>query len=132
MTKKVEDPISEAMYDLENRIIRTVNDPLKHFVDCPLYLLKCIRWAQNYNLKLAQDIKNMYKNEAVLGAFENLNKDQIMEEFGQILTDENFEKVGLKLLNELQMLTKVFGVESKRFNQQFELDQLRKEKQNYE
>jgi poly(A) polymerase len=60
MTGKLEYPIEEAKEDMDNGIIRMIDDPLKLFIANPLYLLECIHRAQKLDFKLDDEIKKMY------------------------------------------------------------------------
>jgi tRNA nucleotidyltransferase/poly(A) polymerase len=94
MTDKFEYPIEKAKEDMDNGIIRMIDDPLKIFVDKPLYLLECIQRAQKLGFKLDDEIKKMYKNETVLKSFEEFDKSAKTELFNCILEEIN-QEVGL-------------------------------------
>lgn len=95
------DPLN-GVEDIENKIIRSIGDPLLRLKEDPLRILRSIRFACTLNFsfdsKLESAIKEL-KNEVL-----TLSNYRIKKELDKILIHPNFEK-GLSLLEQFGILT---------------------------
>lgn len=79
-TGEIEDFVG-GLDDLKNGIARTPIDPVKTFIDDPLRILRTIRFAAKYNLKLAPEIIEAAKLPEVQEAFRNkISPERIWKE----------------------------------------------------
>ena len=67
--KKIEDFTKVGLTDLKERVARTPIDPLKTFLDDPLRVLRVIRFAQRYDLKIMKDVYESALKPEVREAF---------------------------------------------------------------
>jgi len=64
-SRKVEDFTSMGLDDLAKRIARTPLPPRQTFHDDPLRVLRCVRFASRFGLTIADDVKEVMKEEEV-------------------------------------------------------------------
>lgn len=118
-TGKIEDYMG-GMDDLNNLIARTPLCPLNTFLDDPLRMLRTIRFASKYNLKVLPEIITSANNEAVIKGFRNkISAERIWKELaGQdtpdgwkpgFLTGPNPAR-SLKLLKDFGLRDVIFGL----------------------
>lgn len=91
-TGEIEDFVG-GLDDLRNGIARTPIDPVKTFIDDPLRILRTIRFAAKYNLKLAPEIAEAAKLPEVQEAFRNkVSQERVWKELaGQEQGDEGYK-----------------------------------------
>lgn len=119
-TGKIEDFVG-GLDDLRNGIARTPIDSVKTFIDDPLRILRTIRFAAKYNLKLAPEIIEAAKLPEVQEAFrKKISPERIWKELaGQDQPEEGW-KAGFmsgpdpsraaRLLGEVGLRDVLFGL----------------------
>ena len=70
-TGQIEDFTGKGIDDVNNQVCRTPLDPLKTFLDDPLRLLRAIRFAHRFDLKIPMEIYSAARDPKVRNAFEN-------------------------------------------------------------
>ena len=84
----IEDFTGRGLIDLKNKEANTPLQPLKTFVDDPLRVLRTIRFAQRFNLKISEDIYEAARDPKVRQAFEHkVAFERIMVEMDKIFSN---------------------------------------------
>lgn len=68
-TREVEDFTGLGLDDLKGHYIRTPVDPLRTFMDDPLRVLRCIRFAVRFDFKVDAELTACARDERVLASF---------------------------------------------------------------
>lgn len=91
-TKEIEDYVG-GLEDLNNCIARTPIDPIQTFIDDPLRIYRCVRFATKYNLKIDKEIYWATKNSKVIDALKTkVSHERIGKEiFGYLLADSTWK-----------------------------------------
>ena len=82
--------------DIENKIIRTVNDPYERFKEDALRILRGIRFSSKFDFKIEEKTFNAMKDLMYL--INNISKERIFDELKKMFTFSPFNSV--KLLKE--------------------------------
>ena len=116
-SEKIEDFVG-GLEDLKNRIAKTPMDPLQTFLDDPLRILRTVRFAAKYDLKLDPSIIEAAHNPDVQKAFkEKISKERIWTELAGKKEGEKWKPGALigqnptkaiSLLKELGLLELIF------------------------
>jgi tRNA nucleotidyltransferase (CCA-adding enzyme) len=110
-TRKVEDFTGKGLQDLlsSHPLIRTPLEPLQTFLDDPLRILRCIRFASRLNFPLDESIKPAVENERVKKALLNkVSKERIGVELDKMLKAKN-PLLSLQLINHLSLYHTLFS-----------------------
>lgn len=120
-TRTIVDPF-DGRKDIQNRLIRSVGDPIVRFDEDPLRILRAIRLAAELNFDLHKSVYEAIVEKKHL--IEGLSKDRIRQEFEKIIISKNTGK-GLGMLLGTGVLRYIVGEEqSEKLN--------RREYENYE
>ncbi len=84
--------------DIDKKIIMTLGDPDKKFIEDPLRILRAVRFATTLNFKLDESVINSIKSNAHY--LLNISYDRKKSELNKIFASKNI-KYGIKLLNSL-------------------------------
>lgn len=86
-TGEIEDFTGKGLDDLKNKIARTPIDPVQTFLDDPLRILRCVRFAAKYKLSIHYSIRDIFCDsplkyrESIKEAFKNkISKERIWSE----------------------------------------------------
>ena len=91
--------------DIDNKIIKTVIDPLESFkIDC-LRILRAIRFATTLDFELAKEVKEAIIQSRYL--LKDLSINRKKEELDKIFSSPNIEK-GIMLIKELGLIDVLF------------------------
>ena len=102
---KIVDPF-EGRKDIENRLIRTVGEPMERFSEDPLRMIRAVRVAAELDFDIH---KKTY--EAIVansGLLSEANIKKIREEFERIITSPNAGK-GLRMLAGADLMPAIIG-----------------------
>jgi tRNA nucleotidyltransferase (CCA-adding enzyme) len=102
------DPITEdfiytdgALFDLENKIIRTVGDPIDRFYEDALRMLRCVRFACQLDFIIDERTEDaIIQNRKLIN---NISQERIQEELNKILLS-NYSDIGIIQLDQLELL----------------------------
>ena len=103
-TDEVLDPSGKGIEDLHNCIIRTPTDPNKTYLDDPLRMLRCIRFAARFGWGIERDtwigiVTNAHR-------INTISQERITDEINKILIS-NRPSYGIRQLNRCGLLKKV-------------------------
>lgn len=102
ITQKILDPYN-GVSDLKSKTLRCV-DP-ETFIDDPLRILRAIQFAARYELTCDNALLVLCREMIEKGAFEELPKERIFEEFKKLLLQSSRPSIGFELLKEMGGLT---------------------------
>lgn len=106
-SREVEDWTRHGLADLKDRIARTPLPPRQTFLDDPLRVLRCVRFAGRFDLKIEPDVSAAMKEEDIQEALgTKVSKERIGEE-----THKMMQKTPLRayeLINELHLHRAIF------------------------
>ncbi|OGD85967.1 hypothetical protein A2164_00480 [Candidatus Curtissbacteria bacterium RBG_13_35_7] len=101
---KIIDPY-DGQKDLKNKLIRTVGDANKRFIEDALRLIRAIRFATTLGFKIEEKTKiAIIKNAKLIN---NISAERIRDELFKIIEDENAVD-GILLCRETGILSKIF------------------------
>lgn len=96
--------ILNGISDLNNKLIRSVGNPVDKIKEDPLRILRAIRFASIYNLNLDKNLENAIILNSEL--INSLSFDRIKRELDYIFNSNNAH-LGIKLINDLNLLEKI-------------------------
>ncbi|NLF47041.1 MAG: hypothetical protein GX578_01835 [Clostridiales bacterium] len=102
---KIVDPF-EGRKDIENRLIRTVGDPIERFSEDPLRMIRAVRVAAELDFDIHK--KTYEAIVANAGLLSKANIKKIREEFERIITAPNAGK-GLRMLAGADLMPAIIG-----------------------
>ncbi|MGN0145536.1 MAG: CCA tRNA nucleotidyltransferase [Clostridium sp.] len=85
--------------DLNNKIVRTVGDPVKRFNEDSLRMLRAVRFSVQLDFRI--DKSTMEAVKKLSRKIQNISKERIREEFNKIIIKDPW---GLKILHECRLL----------------------------
>ncbi|GJJ12611.1 hypothetical protein Clacol_006854 [Clathrus columnatus] len=94
-TRSVEDPTSMGEHDLKNAIIRTPRPPKETFLEDPLRVLRCIRFASRFSYVLVQElVKEANDEEVKLGVQDHfLDGIPVLFKGAKLVSEFKLEKI---------------------------------------
>lgn len=111
--------------DLKNKLLNTVGDPKERFNEDYLRMLRAIRFANRFDLKLAKDVENAIKKNA--SSIGKISKERIQAELSQILLSDKPDR-GVSLLQKMGLLKyiakdldEMVGFDQKTIHHQYDL-----------
>ncbi len=91
--------------DINNKIIKTVSDPLESFKNDSLRILRAIRFATTLDFELSLEVKEAIRQSKYL--LKELSINRKKEELDKIFSSPNIEK-GLSLIRELDLISVLY------------------------
>ncbi|KAI0243788.1 CCA tRNA nucleotidyltransferase, mitochondrial [Massospora cicadina] len=89
-TDQVEDFCGRGLADLRDRWIRTPLPPKQTFIDDPLRVLRCIRFASRLNFEVAQEVVAAMSDAAIKAAFKTkISRERVGVEILKMLEGDN-------------------------------------------
>ncbi|KAF5361407.1 hypothetical protein D9758_006232 [Tetrapyrgos nigripes] len=109
-TRSVEDFTEKGLDDLRNGIIRTPLPPKETFLDDPLRILRCIRFASRFGFELVPEIVQSVKDPEIEEALvSKVARDRVGEELSKMLKGRD-PLYSMQLINDLGVYRSVFSV----------------------
>ncbi|THU88445.1 hypothetical protein K435DRAFT_969476 [Dendrothele bispora CBS 962.96] len=109
-TRSVEDFTERGLEDLQNGIIRTPLPPKETFLDDPLRILRCIRFASRFGFKLVPEITASVRDPEIQDALvSKVARDRVGEELSKMMKGRD-PLHSIKLINDLGVYRCVFSV----------------------
>lgn len=100
INKEIIDPFN-GIKDIDNRIIRTVNDPLLRFEEDHLRVLRALRFSTSLDFEIDETTKEAIKKISNKRFIDILSKERIRDELNKILISENTHKIA-QIFNEFK------------------------------
>ncbi|KAK7468557.1 CCA tRNA nucleotidyltransferase, mitochondrial [Stygiomarasmius scandens] len=109
-TRSVEDFTEKGLEDLRNGIIRTPLPPKETFLDDPLRILRCIRFASRFGFKLVPEIPTSISDPEIQDALvSKVARDRVGEELSKMMKG-NDPLHSIRLINDLGLYRSIFSV----------------------
>lgn len=86
--------------DIDNKLIRSIGEPLVKFDEDPLRILRAIRFATQLNFKLVDSLVSAIKEKKYL--LESISYERKISELNKVFTSSNI-KYGIELIKELDI-----------------------------
>ncbi|KAF8640569.1 hypothetical protein AX17_000231 [Amanita inopinata Kibby_2008] len=118
-TRSVEDLTGKGLIDLRSGTIRTPLPPQDTFLDDPLRILRCVRFAGKYGFQMVPEIRDAAKDTRIQDALINkIARERVGEEVAKMMTSRD-PLVSIQLIHELSLYHTVFSVVPKEIKARF-------------
>ncbi|KAF8634454.1 hypothetical protein AX15_000898, partial [Amanita polypyramis BW_CC] len=109
-TRSVEDFTEKGLSDLASGIIRTPLPPKETFLDDPLRVLRCVRFAGRFGFSMVPEIKDAARGTVIQDALvSKVTRERIGEEVAKMMTGRD-PLHSIQLIRELSLYDAVFFV----------------------
>ena len=107
----MEDLTNCGLQDLADRVARTPLDPLTTFKDDPLRILRTIRFAARFQLRILPEVSAAIHNEQVLTILKHkISRERIYKEFSLMVKGNN-HMLSLAYLASYSLIPIIFAIE---------------------
>ncbi|KAF9454980.1 hypothetical protein P691DRAFT_792086 [Macrolepiota fuliginosa MF-IS2] len=118
-SREVEDFTGQGRNDLRDGIIRTPLPPCTTFLDDPLRVLRCIRFASRLGFKIVQEIEDAAKDPVIQKAIINkVTRERVGEELTKMMRGRDPLRA-IELIHNLSLYDPVFFVIPDSFSSTF-------------
>ncbi|KZP15234.1 hypothetical protein FIBSPDRAFT_750637 [Athelia psychrophila] len=109
-TQSVEDLTEKGLDDLRNGIIRTPLPPRETFLDDPLRVIRCARFASRFGFELLPELKNAAADPDIQEAFAHkISRERVGEELDKMLKGRD-PLLSIRLIHEISLYSSVFTI----------------------
>ncbi|KAF8912926.1 hypothetical protein CPB84DRAFT_1759891 [Gymnopilus junonius] len=109
-SRVVEDFTEKGLHDLHHGIIRTPMPPLETFLDDPLRVLRCVRFASRFGFELVPELKDAVKGRIVQEALiSKVARERVGDEVGKMITGPA-PLHSAQIIHELSLYHSIFSV----------------------
>lgn len=109
-SRSVEDLTEKGLSDLNTGVIRTPLSPKETFMDDPLRVIRCIRFASRLNFRLMPELEHAAKDPEIQAALASkISRERVGEEFTKMLKGKD-PSHSLQLIDELSLYQCMFAV----------------------
>ncbi|KAI0005366.1 hypothetical protein BJV74DRAFT_762033 [Russula compacta] len=109
-TRSVEDHCSNGLIDLKNGIIRTPLPPKQTFLDDPLRVIRCVRFASRFGFELVPELQESARDGEIQAALlQKVTRERVGEELDKMMGGRD-PLLSLHLLDDLSLFPLVFHV----------------------
>ncbi|KAF8746220.1 hypothetical protein AX14_000021 [Amanita brunnescens Koide BX004] len=109
-TRSVEDFTEKGLTDLGSGTIRTPLSPKETFLDDPLRVLRCIRFAGRFGFSIVPEIKEAAKDPAIQDALvSKVTRERVGEELDKMMRGRD-PLYSIQLIHDLSLYHTVFSV----------------------
>jgi tRNA nucleotidyltransferase/poly(A) polymerase len=91
-TREVEDLTTKGISDLEEKILRTPLSPETTFKDDPLRIVRAVRFASRFEMKMASELAQAISDQTIVDAL-TVRKDQT----GAVISKVSGERIGTEI-----------------------------------
>ncbi|KAI0286664.1 hypothetical protein BGY98DRAFT_1086711 [Russula aff. rugulosa BPL654] len=113
-TKSVEDHCNQGLDDLKNGIIRTPLPPKQTFLDDPLRVIRCVRFASRFGFELVPALQESARDGEIQAALlQKVTRERVGEELDKMMGDYFSGRnplMSLGLLDDLSLFPLVFHI----------------------
>ncbi|KAG6837904.1 hypothetical protein H0H93_013057 [Arthromyces matolae] len=109
-TREVEDHTEKGLEDLRNGIVRTPLPPRETFLDDPLRVLRCIRFASRFGFDLVPEIVDIAKDPTIQHALvTKVARERTGEELSKMMKGR--DPLGaIQLISDLSLYSSIFSL----------------------
>jgi len=109
-TRSVEDHSGNGLNDLKHGIIRTPLPPKQTFLDDPLLVIRCVRFASRFGFELVSELRESARDGEIQAALiEKITRERVGEELDKMMGGRD-PLMSLRLLDELSLFPLVFHI----------------------
>ncbi|KAI9509847.1 hypothetical protein F5148DRAFT_1282502 [Russula earlei] len=100
----------EGLDDLKNGIIRTPLPPKQTFLDDPLRVIRCVRFASRFGFELVSELRESARDGEIQAALlQKITRERVGEEVDKMMGGRN-PLLSLRLLDDLSLFPLVFHI----------------------
>lgn len=111
-TKFIEDHSGQGLEDLKHGIIRTPLPPKQTFLDDPLRVIRCVRFASRFGFELVPELQESARDSELQAALlQKIARERVGEEVDKMMGGRN-PLMSLRLLDSMSLFPLVFNVPS--------------------
>ncbi|KAH8834931.1 hypothetical protein DL96DRAFT_1665961 [Flagelloscypha sp. PMI_526] len=108
-TREVEDQTGKGLQDLRDGVIRTPLPPRQTFLDDPLRIVRCFRFASRYGFQLVPELSDSIKEHDIQDALiHKVTRERVGEEYFKMLKGRDPVNP-MKLIHEHSLYDAIFG-----------------------
>ncbi|KAK7694187.1 hypothetical protein QCA50_001367 [Cerrena zonata] len=109
-TRSVEDFTEKGLIDLQNGLVRTPLSPRETFMDDPLRVIRCIRFASRFGFTLDPLLKESASDPHIQEAIRSkISRERVGEELDKMLKGRD-PLLSIRLINELSLYESIFYI----------------------
>ncbi|KAG0218686.1 hypothetical protein B0O80DRAFT_504267 [Mortierella sp. GBAus27b] len=109
-TRSVEDFTAKGLDDLKNGIVRTPLAAYETFLQDPLRVMRCIRFAARFHFQIDENAKRAILDARIKQALKTkISKERIGAELDKMIDDGAGRSTAIRLLNDLDLYDVVFA-----------------------
>ncbi|KAG5652005.1 hypothetical protein H0H81_006620 [Sphagnurus paluster] len=109
-TREVEDHTGKGLDDLREGVIRTPLPPRETFLDDPLRVLRCIRFASRFGFSIVPEIEDAVKDQTIqLALISKVARERTGEELSKMMKGRD-PMNALRLIHVLSLYGSIFSV----------------------
>ncbi|KAI8983356.1 hypothetical protein BD414DRAFT_515839 [Trametes punicea] len=109
-SREVEDHTGKGLDDLRNGIVRTPLPPRETFMDDPLRVLRCVRFASRFGFSLVPELQEAAKDPTIQDALRvKISRERVGEEVDKMMGGRN-PLLAIDLMNRLSLYLSVFYI----------------------
>ncbi|KAI0700413.1 hypothetical protein BC835DRAFT_1404849 [Cytidiella melzeri] len=111
-TREVEDHTGKGLEDLKNGVVRTPLAPRETFMDDPLRVLRCVRFASRFGFSLVSDLQDAAKDKDIqLALRTKISRERVGEELDKMMKSKN-RLLSIQIINDLSLSSSIFDIPS--------------------
>ncbi|EIN13478.1 poly A polymerase C-terminal region-like protein [Punctularia strigosozonata HHB-11173 SS5] len=109
-SKSVEDHTGKGLHDLRNGVVRTPLPPRETFLDDPLRVLRCVRFASRFGFDMVPELVASAKDPEIQTAFRSkITRERVGEEVHKMMKGRH-PLLSIQLMDELSLPPLIFDV----------------------
>ncbi|KAH9947968.1 hypothetical protein B0H21DRAFT_821480 [Amylocystis lapponica] len=109
-SRSVEDHTGKGLDDLKNGIVRTPLAPKETFMDDPLRVIRCVRFASRFGFEMVPDLENAARDPDIQEALvSKISKERVGEEIDKMMKGRDPLRA-VQLINSLSLFSSIFSI----------------------
>ncbi|KAI0090034.1 hypothetical protein BDY19DRAFT_1003804 [Irpex rosettiformis] len=111
-SREVEDHTGKGLEDLKNGIVRTPLAPRETFMDDPLRVLRCVRFASRFGFSLVPELQAAAKDADIQFALRTkISRERVGEELDKMMKGKRRNPLlSIQIINDLSLSTSIFDI----------------------
>ncbi|KAG2123576.1 hypothetical protein DEU56DRAFT_829184 [Suillus clintonianus] len=112
-TRSVEDFTEKGLDDLQNGIIRTPLPPRETFLDDPLRVIRCVRFASRFGFEIDPDLQQAAQLEIIQDSLaQKISRERVGEEIDKMMKGQDPLR-SIRIINDLKLYKSIYHVPPK-------------------
>ncbi|KAG1841321.1 hypothetical protein DFJ58DRAFT_732495 [Suillus subalutaceus] len=109
-TRSVEDFTEKGLEDLQNGIIRTPLPPRETFLDDPLRVIRCIRFASRFGFEIESDLQQAAQLEIIQDSLaQKISRERVGEELDKMMKGQDPLR-SIRIINDLKLYKCIYPI----------------------